>query len=163
MPVFEWRSTVPFSADEVYAWHTRPGAFERLSPPWHSTRVIERTGDMEHGGTLVFEYHNGPLRGRWVAVHGDAEPGRRFSDRQLHGPFEAWEHTHSFIPDGPGRSVIEDHIEFRLPLGAAGDVFGGLPAEPLPRASLSLSPRTHAGRPHAPRGRMPASRGCASG
>ncbi len=128
MPVFEWRSTVPFPADEVYAWHTRPGAFERLSPPWHRTRVIERSGDMEHGGTLVFEYRNGPLRGRWVAVHGDAEPGRRFSDRQLHGPFEAWEHTHSFIPDGPGRSVIEDHIEFRLPLGAAGDVFGGLPA-----------------------------------
>ena len=128
MPVFEWRSTVPFSADEVYAWHTRPGAFERLSPPWHVTRVVERSGDMEHGGTLVFEYHNGPLRGRWVALHGDVEPGRRFSDRQLHGPFEEWKHTHSFIPDGPERSVIEDHIEFRLPLGAAGDLFGGLPA-----------------------------------
>jgi len=129
MPVFEWRSTIPFSADEVYAWHVRPGAFERLSPPWHVTRVVERSGDMEHGGTLVFEYRNGPLRGRWVALHGDAVPGRRFSDRQLHGPFEEWEHTHSFIPDGPGRSVIEDHIEFRLPLGAAGDLFGGLPAK----------------------------------
>ncbi len=128
MPVFEWRTTVPFSADEVYAWHTRPGAFERLSPPWQHTRVIDRGGDMEHGGTLVFEYGNGPLRGRWVAVHGEAEPGRRFSDRQLHGPFEEWEHTHSFIPQGPGRCLIEDHVEFRLPLGAAGDLFGGVPA-----------------------------------
>ena len=128
MPVFEWRSTVPFSADEVYAWHTRPGAFERLSPPWQHTRVIDRSGDMEHGGTLVFEYGNGPLRGRWVAVHGEAEPGRRFSDRQLHGPFEEWEHTHSFIPQGAGRCLIEDHVEFRLPLGAAGDLFGGVPA-----------------------------------
>ena len=128
MPVFEWRSTVPFSADDVYAWHARPGSFERLSPPWQFTRVVGRTGDMEHGGTLVFEYRTGPLRGRWVAVHGDAEPGRRFSDRQLHGPFEEWEHTHSFIPDGPERCVIEDHVEYRLPLGAAGDVFGGVPA-----------------------------------
>ena len=129
MPVFEWRTTVPFPADEVYAWHARPGAFERLSPPWQHTRVIERSGDVEHHGSLVFEYGNGPLRGRWVAVHGDAEPGRRFSDRQLHGPFEEWEHTHSFIPQGPGRCLIEDHVEFRLPLGAAGDLFGGLPAK----------------------------------
>ena len=128
MPVFEWRSTVPFPADEVYAWHTRPGSFERLSPPWQHTRVIERSGDAEHHGSLVFEYGNGPLRGRWTAVHGDAEPGRRFSDRQLHGPFEQWEHTHSFTPQGPGRCLIEDHVEFRLPLGAAGDLFGGLPA-----------------------------------
>jgi uncharacterized protein (TIGR01777 family) len=128
MPIFEWRSTVPFSADEVYAWHARPGSFERLSPPWRHTRVIERTGDVERRGTLVFEYRGGPVRGRWVALHGDAEPGRRFTDRQLHGPFEEWEHTHSFIPDSPGQSVIEDHIEFRLPLGGAGDVFGGMPA-----------------------------------
>ena len=83
MTVFEWRSTVPFSADEVYAWHARPGSFERLSPPWQHTRVVERSGDLEHRGTLVFEYRSGPLRGRWVAAHGDAVPGRRFSDRQL--------------------------------------------------------------------------------
>ena len=127
MTVFEWRSTVPFPADQVYAWHARPGSFERLSPPWQRTRVIERSGDLEHHGTLVFEYRSGPLRGRWVAAHGDAEPGRRFSDRQLHGPFAAWEHTHSFLPAGPDRCVIEDHVEYRLPLGSAGDVVAGAP------------------------------------
>jgi uncharacterized protein (TIGR01777 family) len=125
MTVFEWRSTVPFPADQVYAWHARPGSFERLSPPWQRTHVIERSGDLEHHGTLVFEYRSGPLHGRWVAAHGDAEPGRRFSDRQLHGPFEAWEHTHSFLPAGPDRCVIEDHVEYRLPLGTAGDVVAG--------------------------------------
>jgi uncharacterized protein (TIGR01777 family) len=131
MTVFEWRSTVPFSADEVYAWHARPGSFERLSPPWQHTRVVERSGDLEHRGTLVFEYRSGPLRGRWVAAHGDAVPGRRFSDRQLHGPFEEWEHTHSFTPDGPERCLIEDHVEYRLPLGVAGDVVAGAPVHDL--------------------------------
>jgi uncharacterized protein (TIGR01777 family) len=129
MPVFEWRSTVPFSADEVYAWHARPGAFERLSPPWQHLRVVERIGGIDSGGTLVFEYRSGPVRGRWVAVHGDATPGRRFTDRQVHGPFEEWEHTHSFIPQGPDQSIIEDHVEYRLPLGAVSDVLGGMPAE----------------------------------
>ncbi len=128
MPVFEWRSTVPFPAADVYAWHTRPGAFERLSPPWQEARVVERSGGVEDHGTLVFEFGAGPLRGRWVAAHGDAEPGRRFSDRQLHGPFRAWEHTHTFVPDGLDRTVIEDHVEYELPLGAAGGVVAGLPA-----------------------------------
>ena len=127
MPVFEWRSTVPFPADAVYAWHVRPGAFERLSPPWQEVRVVERSGGIEDRGILVFEFGAGPLHGRWVAVHGDAEPGRRFSDRQLHGPFRAWEHTHTFVPDGLDRTVVEDHVEYELPLGAAGDVVGGVP------------------------------------
>ena len=129
MPVFEWRSTVPFSADEVYAWHARPGSFERLTPPWQHVRVIERIGGIESAGTLVFDYRSGPVRGRWVAVHGDATPGRRFTDRQIHGPFEEWEHTHSFIPQGPDQCIIEDHVEYRLPLGAVSDVLGGMPAE----------------------------------
>ena len=129
MPVFEWRSTVPFSAEQVYAWHARPGAFERLSPPWQRLRVLERVGGIEDRGTVVFEYRSGPVKGRWVAVHGDAVPGRRFSDHQVHGPFEEWEHTHSFIPQGPDQSVIEDHVEYRLPLGAVSEALGGVPAE----------------------------------
>ena len=127
MPVFEWRSTVPFPAADVYAWHARPGAFERLSPPWQEARVVERSGGVEDHGTLVFEFGAGPLHGRWVAAHGDAEPGRRFTDRQLHGPFRAWEHTHTFVPDGPDRTVIQDHVEYELPLGGAGDVMAGPP------------------------------------
>ena len=129
MPVFEWRSTVPFPAEQVYAWHARPGAFERLSPPWQRLRVLERVGGIEDRGTLVFEYRTGLVKGRWVAVHGDAVPGRRFSDHQVHGPFEEWEHTHSFIPQGPSQCVIEDHVEYRLPLGAVTEALGGVPAE----------------------------------
>jgi uncharacterized protein len=28
--------------EEVFRWHSRPGALERLSPPWDPVRVIER-------------------------------------------------------------------------------------------------------------------------
>jgi uncharacterized protein len=125
MAIFEWRSTIPFAADEVYAWHARPGAFERLTPPWQKIEIVERTGGIENGAILVFEYHGGPLRGRWVAVHQDNEPGRRFVDRQVHGPFAYWEHTHSFVPRGDDSSLLEDHIEYGLPLGGLVDAVGG--------------------------------------
>ena len=32
--VFSLRSPMPAPADEVYAWHARPGAFQRMQPPW---------------------------------------------------------------------------------------------------------------------------------
>jgi uncharacterized protein (TIGR01777 family) len=125
MPVFEWRSTLPVPAADVYAWHARPGAFERLVPPWQHLTVVERTGGIEDGGVLVFEYREGPLRGRWVAIHQDHVEGRRFVDRQVHGPFRYWQHEHSFIPQGSAASILEDHVDYALPLGGVADVLGG--------------------------------------
>ena len=119
MPVFEWRSTMPVGVDELYAWHDRPGAIERLIPPWHTLRVIERPEGVT-GGRLVLEYRAGLLTGRWVTVREDAEPGRRFVDRQVDGPFAAWRHEHRFVSRGEHESELEDHVEYKLPLGAAG-------------------------------------------
>jgi hypothetical protein len=28
----------------VFAWHGRPGAFVRLSPPWQPVRIAEKRG-----------------------------------------------------------------------------------------------------------------------
>ena len=42
MPIFEWRSVMPASADEVFAYHARPGAFRRLAPPWQKLRGASR-------------------------------------------------------------------------------------------------------------------------
>ena len=66
----------------------------------------------------------GPLRGRWVAQHFDCEPGRRFRDRQVSGPFSSWVHTHHFLPDPVG-SMLVDEIDYRLPGGAVGQALGG--------------------------------------
>ena len=125
MSVFEWRSVLPVPSEDVYAWHARRGAFERLVPPWQSLKVIERSGGIEDGAVFVFEYHSGLLRGRWVAVHQDNIPGRRFVDRQVHGPFAYWQHTHSFVPQGPQASILEDSVDYGLPMGGLADVLGG--------------------------------------
>ena len=44
MPLHEARSAMPVSREELFAWHSRPGAFDRLAPPWETLRVIERGG-----------------------------------------------------------------------------------------------------------------------
>ena len=118
------RSRLAASAEEVYGWHARPGALERLSPPWDPPVVESRTGGIgDEGARVVLRV--GPLGQRWVAEHYGAVPGREFRDRQLAGPFALWEHIHRMIPEGPSACMLEDRIEYALPAGPAGDVLGG--------------------------------------
>src|ERR1700737_919788 len=51
--LFVYRSQMPASADDVYAWHAKPDALTRLTPPWENARVIERTGSIEQLGSRV--------------------------------------------------------------------------------------------------------------
>lgn len=127
MPIFEWRSVMPASADEVFAYHARPGAFGRLAPPWQKLRVLEESGDVT-GGRVVFDVWFGPVKRRWVAEMGNAMPGRRFVDRQLEGPFAAWEHVHRFVPLDEHGSELIDHVEYSLPAGGLTDMVGDGPA-----------------------------------
>ena len=115
MPVFEKRSTMPVPVDELYAWHARPGAFERLAPPWQRLRVVERRGTICDGDRLVMEYGLGPVKRRWVAGHKDHVEGRGFTDVQEEGPFARWQHQHRFVADGDESSVLEDHVDYELP------------------------------------------------
>jgi uncharacterized protein len=127
MPVFEWRSVLPASADEVFAYHARPGAFRRLAPPWQKMHVLEETGDVT-AGRVVFDVWFGPVRRHWVAEMGSAVPGRQFVDRQVEGPFSSWEHVHRFVPIDDDHSELLDHVEYSLPAGGLTDSVGEGPA-----------------------------------
>jgi uncharacterized protein (TIGR01777 family) len=141
MPEFQYRSEMPASAAEVYAWHVRPGALERLLPPWMDARVIRREGGVEDGGTVLMELAFGPWRGTWLARHEDPVVGRQFVDEQVEGPFAKWRHTHRFMPIDAERSAIEDHVHFRSPAGGLGHRLG----TPIVQAELAkLFPWRHA-------------------
>lgn len=120
MEEFTYRSVMPVSAQELFDWHARPGALERLTPPWDAVRVVERTGTLEPGARVVLSVPMGPVRLRWVSRHGDIVPGARFTDEQIEGPFRTWVHTHAMLPGGPDSSTLEDRITYDPPLGAAG-------------------------------------------
>jgi uncharacterized protein len=117
--VHERSVRLPFPADTVFAWHTRPGALERLTPPWERVEVLERSGGIEDGGQVTVKI-GAPFGFRWVARHRDYEAGRRFTDEQIRGPFSRWVHQHRVEPDGTGACVLTDRIEYTPPLGPVG-------------------------------------------
>ena len=119
MPHFEYGSHFPLSSWELFQYHARPGAFERLFPPWERGEIIRRNKSIQNGERLEFRIRKGPLWVRWVAEHDDFTPGRRFRDTQVVGPFRKWQHTH-LIEDTESGCRLLDSIDFELPLGLPG-------------------------------------------
>jgi hypothetical protein len=124
MPTFVQRTALPVSADAAFAWHERPGAFERLNPPFDPVEVVERTGGLEVGSTVRLKANVGPVSQRWTAKHTAYERGRMFRDELVDGPFAKWVHTHRFEPISERSCVLQDEIEYQLPMGAVGAAFG---------------------------------------
>jgi hypothetical protein len=101
----------------------RPGAFERMAPPWVKVRILEREGGIHDGGRVVLGIRQGPTDLKWEVRHTAYEEGRLFRDEQVSGPFEEWSHSHRFLPADDGGCFLEDEIEWTAPLGSAGRLF----------------------------------------
>lgn len=102
-------------ADDVFQWHARPGALERLSPPWDPLEVVEQHGGINKDATVLMKMKAGPFFYHWAAEHTDYLENRLFKDRQKRGPFAFWTHTHTFQPVRSGGSLMQDQIEYALP------------------------------------------------
>lgn len=126
--------TVPVASTELFAWHERPGAFERLSPPWQRVEVVRSDGRITDGARVELRTWLPPgipvgVPVRWRLEHRDYVAGRQFRDVQLSGPFARWSHLHRVDP-GPDAqtSTLTDAIEYALPLGTLGAIVGGTTA-----------------------------------
>lgn len=126
METLTYRIRIPVPAEFLYAWHAKPGAFKRLAPPWEEVTLLSSHPGLSEGSQVSFRVPlAGPIKKTWVAEHRNVEPGRGFQDAQVRGPFAHWVHTHSMNPVSETECELVDHIEYRLPLGAAGRLLGG--------------------------------------
>lgn len=119
-----FRTPMPASAEALFAWHERPGAFQRLTPPWAPV-ALERFEGIRDGQRAVIKLGVGPASIEWVAEHHSYEPGRQFADVQVRGPFAKWNHVHRMEPDGSDGSFLVDDIHYAVPFGGLGQALGG--------------------------------------
>ncbi|MGZ4586020.1 MAG: TIGR01777 family oxidoreductase [Mycobacterium sp.] len=117
----EYSSVVDAPIADVFAWHARPGAFARLSPPWQPMRLVTEAASLKDGrATLGL-----PGGLRWVAVHqpDGYDPPRRFVDAIGGEGLAAlpartvvrWRHTHDFEDLGEGRTRVIDRVDTPVP------------------------------------------------
>jgi len=122
---FEQSVTLPVSAEQAFNWHTLPGAFDRLTPPWQKVEIVRTEGTPPMEGSIV-ELHVklGPVWRPWRVIHQNFIPGKQFVDVTLEGPFPKWEHTHRVEAIDTSTSKLTDDVTYRLPMGKLGAMFG---------------------------------------
>ncbi len=124
METFQFQSVIKARPEDVYNWHTRDGAFERLQPPWVKSEILTRRGGLEVGARTDLKIKLGPFSKLWIAEHDRHEAGKSFRDVQRQGPFRSWKHEHSFRASAEDECVLDDRIQFELPGGFLGQKLG---------------------------------------
>jgi uncharacterized protein (TIGR01777 family) len=124
----EYESVVDHPLEDVFAWHTRPGAMPRLVPPWQPMTVVAETASLADGRAVL----GLPGGLRWVAQHDPSafDPPHRFVDElSSQGPSSWparvigwWRHTHEFS-EAAGGTRVYDRVDTSVPAAALRSTF----------------------------------------
>jgi uncharacterized protein len=126
MKEFYLKSQFDLPLSDLFQWHIRDGAFERLNPPWSPLYIVSKKGSIDNRGIVIVKKPIIKDIGiRWKIRHGDYIRNKTFKDAQIEGIFSFWEHQHNFSEDMT-TSIIEDKIKYSLPLGPIGNIFSSL-------------------------------------
>ncbi len=120
--VLEREQVLPRPPSEAWEFFQDAYNLEEITPPFLGFEVLTRRPIEMRLGTLIeYELRLHGVRLRWLTRIEDWEPGRRFVDRQLRGPYALWHHTHTFEPHPEG-TLMRDRVRYRLPLGPLGAI-----------------------------------------
>jgi hypothetical protein len=116
---------LPKKREEIFPFFSDEKNLETLTPDHLNFKVLKKSTAEINEGTLIdyrLKVHGVPMH--WRTLIENWEPGRKFVDRQLKGPYALWHHTHEFT-DFAGGTLMRDRVLYRLPLGRLGDAIAG--------------------------------------
>jgi len=120
--VLEREQLVPRPLPEVFAFFAEPRNLERITPGFLSFRILTPGPiPLAPGTTIDYRLALLGLPFRWRTLIEEVEPGLRFVDVQLRGPYRRWRHEHLF-EEVPGGTRVRDRVEYELPLGPLGEL-----------------------------------------
>lgn len=113
---------VPRPRDEVFAFFADAHNLEAITPAFLRFRITtEGPIAMAEGARIAYRLSLFGVPFGWRTRIEVWEPGIRFVDVQLAGPYRRWRHLHAF-EDAPGGTRMTDRVEYELPLGPLGAV-----------------------------------------
>jgi ligand-binding SRPBCC domain-containing protein len=123
---------LPRPVAEVFPFFADAHNLERITPPLLRFRVVTPAPiEMRIGALIEYRLRLHGLAVDWLTRIEEWEPGVRFVDAQLAGPYGLWHHTHTF-EERDGGTFIRDEVRYALPAWPLGEL-----ARPLVRRDLA--------------------------
>jgi uncharacterized protein (TIGR01777 family) len=117
MSLQEFQRTIEVGTplEHLWDWHQRPGAFERIAPPWQQVELLTPEPGVSVGENVLIRLRKAGLSRLWKARIVKVEEGCCFVDVQESGPFAHFRHQHLMSELTPATSQLRDRITFKLP------------------------------------------------
>lgn len=110
---------------DVFDFFSAPENLGRITPPAMRFQITRGPGRrLREGDQVEYSIRVLGFPVRWTTRIVLWREGDRFADLQERGPYRYWLHTHTFreVPEGV---EMKDVVEYELPFGLLGSVFGG--------------------------------------
>lgn len=109
---------LPRPRAEIFHFFSEARNLEAITPPWLRFEVLTAAPIVMQTGALIdyrIRIHGIPIR--WRTEITEWNPPRQFIDVQSRGPYQLWQHTHTFEEKNAGTLCL-DHVRYR-PRGGA--------------------------------------------
>lgn len=115
------RQTLTTGLDEVFEFFSNAHNLKTITPSWLNFRIVTPSVEMEVGSTIEYRLRLAGIPFGWTSEITAWEPGVRFVDEQLRGPYRQWIHEHRFTAEGDA-TVVEDLVHYAVPGGRMIDL-----------------------------------------
>ena len=106
---------LPRPVEEVWPFFTDAHNLEAITPPILNFNVLTpKPIDMKRGALIDYQLRIRGIPVKWRTEISLWEPGVRFMDRQLRGPYRWWEHEHRFEPTEDGGTRCLDAVDYHV-------------------------------------------------
>jgi ligand-binding SRPBCC domain-containing protein len=115
---------LPISLDEAWSFFSNPVNLKEITPA-HMGFVVtsKHHGEVMYPGQII-RYIVKPVLGiplKWCTEITHVVEKKYFIDEQRFGPYAFWHHQHHFT-EVEGGVLMEDILNYKLPLGFLGDI-----------------------------------------
>ena len=111
------------SKKEAWDFLSDPANLKTITPEHMGFHILSGTERKMYPGQII-QYKVSPFPGyttKWVTEITHVKEGEYFVDEQRFGPYALWHHKH-FIQEVEGGVVMEDIIDYKIPLGLLGQL-----------------------------------------
>jgi NAD dependent epimerase/dehydratase family enzyme/ligand-binding SRPBCC domain-containing protein len=111
---------LPLPPEKVFSFFSSAENLEYLTPEWLNFKVEKKSTPSIEEGTVIdyrLKLHGVPFS--WQSKIESWKPNQVFVDRQIHGPYKKWVHTHTFQAVRGG-TLMTDRVQYVLPAGKLG-------------------------------------------
>lgn len=114
---------LPITLDEAWNFLSNPKNLKIITPDYMGFEILSGVDRPMFAGQLI-QYIVTPIAGikmKWVTEITHVRDKEYFVDEQRFGPYALWHHKH-FLKEIPGGVLMEDVVDYKVPLGFLGQL-----------------------------------------